>query len=456
MDLLFPKRKLQETLRDQRQQNTPGRQAAPGMHCLVVGSGGREHAIVWRLMLDDRVGAIDVAPGNGGTSVLARNLDNLPATDVQRIARHALATGMDLVIVGPDEAIAAGVADELRRSDIPTVGPSRAAGRIEWSKSFAKELMEKAGVPTARWWTFEDLAAFSEFAADASGPLVVKADGLAGGKGVVVARDRDEALAAARAALQDARFGESGKRIVVEEKLEGEEVSLHALVDGETVVALPTARDYKRVGDGDEGANTGGMGAYSPSARVTDAEAQALVDRCITPVARALAKDGTPYRGILYAGVMLTQDGPQVMEYNARFGDPEAQVILPRLGGDFSALMLALAEGKLAAHVAQHPLEVRAETVVDVAVAAKGYPGAPVTGETIDGVFDMPQGALLFHAGTRRAGDSFLTSGGRVVHVVARGATLAAAREAAYAGVGRVAFPSAFHRRDIGADSAAR
>ena len=263
-------------------------------------------------------------------------------------------------------------------------------------------------------------------------------------------------MAAARACLSGAKFGEAGRRIVVEERLEGEEVSLQALVDGDTVVALPAARDYKRVGDGDEGANTGGMGGYSPSTRVSDDEARSLAAALIAPVARELARRGTPYRGILYAGLMLTSDGPYVIEYNARFGDPEAEVVLPRLGGDFSLVMKALAEGRLAAHVAEHPLVVRPETTVDVVVAARDYPVTPKTGELIEGIFDVPAGTLLFHAGTRRAGDAFVTAGGRVLHVVARAATLEAARRAAYAAVDRVSFASAFHRSDIAAPAEAR
>ena len=441
--------KVHDVIRRQRAQRTPSRIEVPGLQCLVVGSGGREHAITWRLLLDRAVGAVDVAPGNGGTSLIARNLDNLSIAEAHRIAQHAIKNQIDLAVIGPDDAIAAGVADEVRRSGVPTVGPSREAGKLEWSKSFAKEVMEQAGVPTAPWWIFDDMDQFAEFARDAQRPLVVKADGLAAGKGVVVARDRDEALAAGRAALEERKFGDAGKRIVVEECLVGDELSLHALVDGDVVVALPTSRDYKRVGDGDTGANTGGMGAYSPSSRIDDAGAQPLVDRLIAPVARELVRRGTPYRGILYAGVLLAEDGPYVLEYNARFGDPEAQVVLPRIAGDFSALLLALAHGRLGAYLVEHPLELSKDHAVDVVVAASGYPAKPTTGERIDGLFDLPSGTLVFHAGTRRVNDSFITAGGRVVHVVGRGATLADARAAAYRAVEGIRFPSAFHRSDI-------
>ena len=454
MSFLFPERKIAEKIREQRAERTPGRLAVPGLHCLVVGSGGREHAIVWRLLLDDGVGAVDVAPGNGGTSLIARNIENLPVRDAHRIAQHAMRNDVDLAIVGPDDAIAAGVADELRRAGIPTVGASRDAARLEWSKSFAKDLMELAGVPTAAWWTFERLDDVADFVRDASRPLVVKCDGLAAGKGVVVARDREAAFAAARAALEEHKFGDAGARIVVEECLEGEEVSLQALVDGEVVVALPAARDYKRAGDGDTGDNTGGMGSCSPSPRVADAETQALAEQLIAPVARALVRRGTPYRGILYAGAMLTADGPQVLEYNARFGDPEAEVVLPRLGGEFSGIMLALANGRLRQYLTDHPLRVLSDHVVDVVVAAGGYPAKPTVGERIDGLLDVPSGTLVFHAGTRRFHEGFVTTGGRVVHAVGRGDTLGDAREAAYRAVDRIRFASAWYRSDIAAQPA--
>jgi phosphoribosylamine--glycine ligase len=449
------KDKVHEIIREQRAQRSLGPQPGPGMRCLVIGPGGREHAIAWRLLRDREVGSVDVLPGNGGTARITRNIENIPPNDPHRIAEHAVHAQIDLAIVGPDEAIAAGVADALRRVKVPAVGPSRDAGRIEWSKSYAKELMDRAGVPTAPWWTFDDFAAFEEFVADVERPLVVKVDGLAAGKGVVVADTRDEAIMAARAALVDHKFGAAGDRIVVEERLEGEEVSLEALVDAETVVALPTARDYKRALDGDGGTNTGGMGAYSPAARLPDTEAQALADRLIAPVARALAADGTPYRGILYAGAMRTDNDWAVLEYNARFGDPEAEVILPRVEGDFAALMLALAEGRLRPHLDASPLAVSSDATVDVVIAARDYPAKPKTGESVEGTLDVPEGVLLFHAGTRLLPTGALvTSGGRVLHVVGRGPTVPDARQRAYAAVERISFPSAFHRSDIGLELA--
>lgn len=442
-------------IRQQRAERSPGPQASPGLRCLVVGSGGREHALAWRLLRDEPVGSVDVLPGNGGTALIARNVENVPATDPHRVAEHALHARIDLAIVGPDEAVALGVGDALRRAGIAVVSPSREASRIEWSKSFAKEVMDRSGVPTARWWCFDELAECERFlASEPERPLVVKADGLAAGKGVTVAHDRAAALAAARAALVERKFGDAGKRIVVEEVLVGQEVSLLALVDGSAVVPLPPARDYKRVGDGDEGANTGGMGAYSPTTHLPDEAASQFALWTILPIAHALIDLGTPYRGILYAGLMLTEQGPFVLELNARFGDPEAQVILPRIGGDFSALMLALAEGNLARHVAEHGVEALPQAAVDVVVAARDYPGSVTTGERIDGLLDVPEGAIVFHAGTRRVGDAVVSSGGRVVHVVGRGATVAEARAAAYAAAERIRFPSAFHRHDIALEAA--
>ncbi len=418
---------------------------------MVVGSGGREHALAWRLLLDRQVGSIDVLPGNGGTGLMARNIENVPANDSHRVAEHAIHARIDLAIVGPDEAVALGVGDALRRAGIPTVAPSRDASKIEWSKSHGKELMDRAGVPTAAWEAFDEFAAFEKYVKGAQRPVVVKVDGLAAGKGVTVAEDTPAALAAGHAALVDGKFGEAGKRVVVEEVVHGREASLFALVDGETVVALPAARDYKRVGDGDTGANTGGMGAYSPASHLADDLVYQHALWLMAPVAKLLAESGTPYRGVLYAGLMLTDDGPYVLEFNARFGDPEAEVILPRLGGDFSALMLALAEGRLAEHVARNPTPFLPDAAVSVAVAARDYPATATTGETIEGALAVPEGVLVFHSGTRRAGESLVTSGGRVLHVVGRGATVADARAAAYAGVERVRFvsPSACRQKSF-------
>ena len=422
----------------------------------MLGGGGREYAIAWALARAKSVATIDVAPGNDGMSLFARLVD-VPPTDVARLEQHIAAARIDLAIVGPDELVAAGIGDALRRTGIAAVGPSREAGKIEWSKSFAKEVMDEAGVPTASWTSYPDAVAAAKALEGRDGPVVVKADGLAAGKGVVVARDREEALMALASATI------SKGVVVLEEVLEGEEASLQALVDGETVVALPPARDHKRVGDGDTGPNTGGMGAYTPTEILPDDEAQDAANALIAPVARVLAKRGTPYRGIVYAGLIRTRpgggrgpgplrgEGWKVLEYNARFGDPEAEVVLPRLEGDFAQLMLALGEGRLAAHVAGSPLRWSARAYVSVALCAEGYPGKTEGGAVIEGLDDLPQGAWAFHAATKRSGTRLVTAGGRVVHIVAGGDTVADARRLAYEAAARVNWKGRFYRSDIGA-----
>jgi len=416
-------------------------QTGAGLNALVLGGGGREYAIAWRLARCDSVTTIDVIPGNPAMSLFARTLD-IPI-EGGRLEQHLAASFIDLVIVGPDELIASGIGDVLRRTGVTVVCPSREAAKLEWSKSFAKQVLREAGVPTASFRTFPDAGAAR--AGLNEGPVVVKADGLAAGKGVVVARDRAEADAAlSRSAIA------SGP-VVLEEVLAGEEASLHALVDGETVVALPPARDHKRVGDGDTGPNTGGMGACSPTCVLPDAEAQPLAERLIGPVARLLAERGTPYRGVLFAGLMKTADGWKVIEFNARFGDPEAQVILPRIGGDFARLMQALGDGHLAAHLRARPLRFSQRAYVDLALCAEGYPGQPRLGDPIT-IGDLPDDVWTFHAGTRRSPQGgFVTAGGRVLHLVAQGDTPAHARDRAYVAAERITWPGRFYRSDIAA-----
>ena len=435
--------RIRKIIAEQRAQRSPGRQhGGAGLNALVLGGGGREYAIAWRLARCDSVLTIDAIPGTPAMSLFARVID-LPLDRADRIEQHIAASHIDLVIVGPDEPIAAGIGDALRRTGVTVVCPSRSAAKLEWSKSFAKDVLSEAGVPTASFRVFPDAATARLGLKD--GPVVVKADGLAGGKGVVVARDRAEAEAAlASSAL-------AGGTIVLEEVLSGEEASLHALVDGETVVALPPARDHKRAGDGNTGPNTGGMGACSPTSALPDDEAQALADRLIGPVARVLVQRGTPYRGVLYAGLMNTADGWKVIEFNARFGDPEAQVILPRLGGDFAKLMQALGDGRLAAYTHTNPVRFSQRAYVSVALCAEGYPGRPRVGDAIT-IGDLPDDVWTFHAGSRRAADgSFVTAGGRVLHVVAQGDTPAHARDRAYAGAERITWRGRFYRSDIAA-----
>jgi phosphoribosylamine---glycine ligase len=433
-------RKIIEQRKERSPRRSPG---APGLNCLILGGGGREYAIAWRLANCNSVATIDVLPGNAGLSLFARVLDRRP-DDVAWLEEHVLASFIDLAIVGPDDLIAAGMGDVLRRSGLAVVGASRDASKIEWSKSFAKELMAEAGVATARSESFADATAAKDALPRWDAPVVVKADGLALGKGVTIARTLEEAAEAL--ATPPANSG----RVLLEELLQGDEVSLQALVDGETVVALPPARDYKRARDGDTGPNTGGMGAFSPTAVLPDDQAQAVAEEVITPVAKALAKRGTPYRGVLYAGLMKTAAGWKVLEYNARFGDPEAEVTLPRIEGDFAKLLVALGEGRLAQHVAADPVRFSKRAYIDVVLCAENYPGTPKTGMAVEGLDRLPESVLGFHGATRRGpAGNVVVAGGRVIHIVASGDSIAEARERAYAGAERVTFEGKFYRSDI-------
>jgi phosphoribosylamine---glycine ligase len=443
---------IKETIKEHRAQLSPGRvPGAPGLNCLVLGGGGREYAIAWRLARSDSVASIDVVPGNAGVALFTRVLD-FAARDVARLQQHVAASAIDLAIVGPDELIADGVGDHLRRASVSVVAPSKEAAKIEWSKTFGHELMREVGIPSPRWETFTTSQA-ARNALDRNlwaAPLVVKADGLAAGKGVKVC------LTTADAIMTLGTPPTNSGRVVFEEVLEGEEASLQALVDGETVVALPPARDHKRLGDGDTGPNTGGMGASSPTTVLPDDEAQAVADQLITPIVRALAARGTPYRGVLYAGVMKTKSGFKVLEYNARFGDPEAQVTLPRIGGDFGKLMAALGDGRLKEFLAQNPLRISQRAYVDVVLCAEGYPGVPRTGDRIEGLDRLPDGVYGFHGATASTpAGGFITMGGRVMHIVASGANVAEARDRAYQGAERVTFKGKFYRSDIAASGVA-
>jgi phosphoribosylamine---glycine ligase len=435
--------RMRRTIAAQRAKRSPGRaHAGTGINALVLGGGGREYAIAWRLARCESVDSIDVIPGNAALGLFTRTLD-IPFDESGRLEQHIAAAFIDLVIVGPDELVASGIGNTLRRTGVTVVCPSREAAQLEWSKSFAKDALREAGVPTASYRTFPDANAARAGLTD--GPVVVKADGLAGGKGVVVATDRTEAEAAL-----EGNAVRSG-RVLLEELLIGEEASLHALVDGETVVALPPSRDHKRVGDGDAGPNTGGMGACSPTRVLPDSEAQPLADRLIAPVARLLVQRGTPYRGVLYAGLMKTADGWKVIEFNARFGDPEAQVILPRIGGDFAKLMQALGDGRLAAWTHTHPVRFSQRAYVDLALCAEGYPGQPRLGDAIT-IGDLPDDVWPFHAGTGRSpAGGFVTAGGRAIHVVAQGDTPAHARDRAYLAAERITWRGRFYRSDIAA-----
>ena len=397
------------------------------MKVLLVGSGGREHALAWKLAQAPGLTALHAAPGNPGIAQLG-DCHPVRAEDGEALLGLAHNLGADLAVIGPEAPLVAGVADELRRNGIAVFGPGREAARIEGSKSFAKDVMAAAGVPTA------------EALAVARPPCVVKVDGLAAGKGVFVCQTAEELDAGLRAA--SAFPGP----IVIEELLAGPEVSVFALADGRRVVALAPAQDFKRIGDGDTGPNTGGMGSFSPVPALSVGEVADLVESVHRPVVEELARRGTPFVGVLFAGLMLTDDGPKVLEFNARFGDPETQSILPRLDGDLLGALLAAAGGDL------EGVEIAAsdEAAVTVVLAAGGYPGASDSGTTIDGIEEAEAGgALVFHAGTALHGDRLVTNGGRILSVTGTGTTLGEARDRAYAGVERIRFDGARFRSDI-------
>jgi len=396
---------------------------------LVVGEGGREHALAWAIARSPRLTELHAAPGNPGIAALGQ-CHPVRAEDGEGILALCVTLGIDLVVVGPEGPLVSGIADELRRAGIAVFGPSAAAARIEGSKRFAKRLMQAAGVPTA-----ESLAV-------AQLPCVVKADGLAAGKGVYVCRTRDELDRGLRAAAA------RGTGTLIEELLEGEEISLLAITDGRTILPLAPAQDFKRALDGDAGPNTGGMGSYSPVPRLDDADLEELVDRVHRPVIEALARGGTPFVGCLYAGLMLTDQGPRVLEFNCRFGDPETQSLLPRLESDLLEALAAAAGGDLTGV----ELEVGTHAAVTVVLAGSSYPEHGDTGTPIDGVDSAEEaGALVFHAGTALQDGRLVSHGGRVLNVTGLGASVADARDAAYAAIDRISFPGALYRRDIAA-----
>ena len=419
------------------------------MDVLVLGSGAREHALAWRLARDEGVRSVHIAPGNGGTPAVATTVPDLDITDPLAVARHATRERYGLVVVGPELPLAGGVADELIAARIPVFGPSRAAARLESSKSFANRQMERAGVPTPASATFNDPEAALAHVRRADRPPVVKADWLAAGKGVMVPETGDEAEEAVRGLFAAVA---PGAKVVLEERLEGPEVSVFALVSDSTVVPLAAACDYKRLGAGDVGPNTGGMGAYTPVPWFgADALERAAAD-VFEPIAWRMSRDGMPYRGVLYAGLMLTDEGPMVLEFNARFGDPEAQVLIPLLDGSLAEALLGTAVGDRG--LMEGSIAVAAGAAVGVVVASQGYPDAPMTERRLEGA--EPSGpaddgaVLCFHAATRRLADGgYETTGGRVVTMVGRGSSLAAARDAAYGAVADVRLDGGQYRADV-------
>jgi len=416
------------------------------MNILLLGSGGREHALAWKLAQSSLCAKLFAAPGNPGIAQHAE-LVGLDAADHGAVLAFCTAERIGLVVIGPEAPLVDGLADSLRAAGVPVFGPSKAAAQLEGSKAFTKELCARHAIPTAAFVRVaseaEGLAALKEFTI----PVVIKADGLAAGKGVTVAMSRAEAEEAVRE-IFSGRFGEAGAEAVIEEFLEGEEASFFAITDGHTVVPFGSAQDHKRVGDGDQGPNTGGMGAYSPAPVLTPLLEGEALEKIVVPTVKAMADEGMPYSGVLYAGLMLTPKGVQLIEYNARFGDPECQVLMLRYEGDLAELMLAVAENRLASLPVPR---LSRDTALTVVMAAGGYPGTPRKGGSIGGIEAAEaDGAKVFHAGTAWADGQLVANGGRVLNVTARGATVGEAQAQAYAALDRIAFPDGFCRRDIG------
>ena len=416
------------------------------MNVLLLGSGGREHALAWKLAQSERLGKLFAAPGNPGIAEHAQ-LVALDPADHRATVDFCLKNSVELIVIGPEAPLVDGLADNLRTMGFCVFGPNRIPAQLEGSKGFTKDLCARCGIPTARYVRASDKLAAEAALEDFPAPLVIKADGLAAGKGVVICATADEA----RAAL-DAMFGGSmgaaGGAVVIEEYLEGEEASFFALTDGRTLLPFGSAQDHKRVGDGDTGPNTGGMGAYSPAAVLTPQIQARVMDEIVRPTIDALAAQGTPYSGVLYAGLMLTEEGPKLIEYNARFGDPECQALMMRFEGDLLELLYAVARGRLAE---AGPVALSEEAALTVVIAARGYPGTPRTGGVIGGLeAASSERVRVFQAGTALEKGNLVAAGGRVLGVTARGTTVAEARDLAYEAVARIDFPDGFCRRDIG------
>ncbi|MEG1452137.1 phosphoribosylamine--glycine ligase [Brevundimonas sp.] len=418
------------------------------MKILLVGSGGREHALAWKIAQSPRVSRLVIAPGNPGMEQHGELFSDIKATDVAGIVDLANRMQADLVVVGPESALAEGLADQLARLNIPCFGPSAKAAQLETSKAFSKAFLARHNIPTARYGAYEDVAEAKAALAGYSAPYVIKADGLAAGKGVAISPDRQDAEAEIERML-GGRFGSAGSRVVIEEFMDGEEGSLFALCDGKRAVLFGGAQDHKRAFDGDTGPNTGGMGAYSPAPVFTPEFVKAANDLVVQPTIQKMAEEGAPYRGVLYAGLMATSEGPKVVEFNARFGDPECQVLMMRFDGDIVPLLLACAKGDLSQAAVP---SFKPGVVITVVMAAKGYPDSPLEGSVIRGAEqDFGPHVQVFHAGTKRRDDGTLVAaGGRVLNVCAYGADINEARERAYEAVAKIDWPGGFNRSDIG------
>jgi len=416
------------------------------VNVLLIGGGGREHALAWKLKQSPLLDRLYCAPGNAGIDSVAECVA-LDVPDHEAVARFCQDKDIGLVVIGPEAPLVAGLADDLAAKGLKVFGPSRQAAQLEGSKGFTKDLCAEYGIPTAAYRRFSDGAAAKDYVATLSAPIVVKADGLANGKGVVIAQTRAEADDAIDACFSGT-FGAAGTQVVIEDFLAGEEASFFALVDGETALPLATAQDHKRAFDGDQGPNTGGMGAYSPAPIMTDALCAQVVDQIIMPTVRAMAARGTPFKGVLYAGLMIQDGAPKLIEYNVRFGDPEAQVLMIRLKSDLLPALLAVAEGRLACGT----LDWDDDAALCVVMATKGYPGAYDKGSEIKGLDVAGAGpkVQIFHAGTKRDGKRILADGGRVLGVTARGNDIAEAKALSYASIDRIDWPQGFCRHDIG------
>ena len=416
------------------------------MNILILGSGGREHSLAWAVLQNPKCDRLVVAPGNAGIAAIAE-CAAFDICDRSAVLEFVEAESIDFVIIGPEAPLAAGVADRLREAGVSVFGPSEGAAQLEASKAFTKAICDAAGAPTAAYGHFTDAEAAKAYVAQHGAPIVVKADGLAAGKGVIIA----ESVAEAEAAIDDmfgGAFGGAGAEVVIEEFMTGEEASFFVLCDGTDVQSIGTAQDHKRVGEGDTGPNTGGMGAYSPAPVLTDAVAERALDEIIRPTVAEMARRGTPYQGVLYAGLMSEDGAPRLVEYNVRFGDPECQVLMMRLGAQALDLMQAAAEGRLA----EAQVNWADDHAMTIVMAANGYPGSYAKGAPIGGLEAMPadSNSMVFHAGTALTGGQITAAGGRVLNVTARGDTLAQAAERAYGMVDDIDFPGGFYRNDIG------
>ena len=417
------------------------------MRVLVVGSGGREHALCWALSASPLLSKLYCAPGNGGIGAVAECVP-ISAGDIPGLVRFAREWGIELVVPGPEGPLVAGITDAMESAGITCIGPTKNAARLEGSKSFAREVCDSAGIPSAWWQRFEDAETARAFARRHGAPVVVKADGLAAGKGVVVAATEATALAAIDALMTERRFGDAGAAVVIEECLAGQEVSFFALCDGAHALPLGAAQDHKRVGDGDTGPNTGGMGAYAPPPVFTPELEQLTMERIVRPALAEMARRGMPFRGFLFAGLMLTDEGPKLIEFNVRLGDPECQVLMLRLQSDLLPALMAAQDAELG----HFDLRWRKEAALGVVLAARGYPEAPVPAGEIRGLAEAAAipGVEIFHSGTRMENGGVLSAGGRVLTVCATGSDLREARDAAYAAVDRIDWAEGFCRRDIG------